>query len=86
MCKFCDKLLNSPVGEKRKVILNEGKYINGWLETKTEMVLDRYENRTEAFIHTEMAIDGYWCNLPFDISYCPFCGKLLTDKKEGAEE
>ena len=80
MCKFCDELLKTPTGEKRTVILNEGKY------AKAEMVLDRYENRTETFIHTEMIFGDYWCNLPFDISYCPFCGELLADKKEGAEE
>lgn len=71
MCEICEKLIACPVGEKRKALILEDK-------AKTEMVLDRYPDRANVFIHTECTdIDGHWYNDSVKIKYCPFCGKEL---------
>jgi len=80
MCKYCDELVKCPVGEKRKVVLSDGT-IN------VEMVLDKYPDTTETFIHAEFTdADNRWHNSPFDISYCPMCGRKLKTAMPVEEE
>lgn len=74
MCNKCKKLVECPVGEKRVVTLGG----DGKENVKIEMVLDRYKDHTDAFIHAEYAGDMFWKNMPFSISYCPFCGEQLV--------
>ena len=74
MCTYCENLIKCPVGEKRKTLLS-GQYEYGRI---MEMVLDRYVDRNEVFIHASFVdIDGSWHNLSHDIKYCPMCGEEL---------
>lgn len=75
-CEYCAPLLACPVGEKRRVHICGDRTFD-----LTEMVLDRYEDHTDVFIHTEHGNDSYYRNTAYDIVYCPFCGRKL--KEEG---
>lgn len=79
-CEYCTPLLTCPVGEKRKVHICGDRTFD-----LTEIVLDRYEDRTDVFIHTEYSNDGYYRNTAYDIVYCPFCGKKLKEDSHEAE-
>lgn len=66
MCGKCMKLMGTKIGYKTKVKITEN----------TEMILDRYKDHFEVFIHSSDVDrhDGSWLNYPFDIKHCPFCG------------
>lgn len=73
-CEYCAPLIACPVGEKRKV------YICGdRAHDLTEMVLNRYEDHTDVFIHTEYGGDDFYRNTAYDIEHCPFCGRKLKE-------
>lgn len=73
MCNYCKELMECPVGEKRKGILMEGDF-----NSRTEMVLDRYKDHTEIFMHSEFTDkEGFWYNTSINITHCPICGEEL---------
>ena len=77
MCEFCKELIECPVGEKRKAVLacNTADGCN----EKMEIVLDRYKDKTDVFIHSTFTAPGTgeWHNIVREISYCPMCGEKL---------
>ena len=78
MCDFCEKLIECPVGEKRKAVL--ACNMTGGCNEKMEIVLDRYQDKTDTFVHSWFTESGtgYWHNIVRDISYCPMCGEKLN--------
>lgn len=78
MCNFCKKLIECPVGEKRKAVLARNT-ADGCNE-KMEIVLDRYPDKAYVFIHSTFTepVTGEWHNIVRDISCCPMCGKKLN--------
>ena len=86
MCDHCKKLIECPVGEKRKSLIDEGVTYTG-SKVSIETVLDRDPREgLQAFIHmdiTEPTTEGnLWSNYSFDINYCPFCGENLRGEKD----
>lgn len=85
-CEYCAPLLACPVGEKRRVYVcgDRTHYLTGNHDL-TEMVLVRYEDHTDVFIHTDYSTDGYYHNTAYDITYCPFCGRKLKEDSHETE-
>lgn len=69
MCDKCEPLRHTKVGFKTKVAITEN----------TEMILDRYKDHFEVFIHSHDVDvhDGSFLNYPFDITHCPYCGREI---------
>lgn len=76
MCDFCKELIECPVGEKRKAVLS-GNEVGSF---EMEIILDRYPDEVDVFIHSEFTdlTTGCWHNIARDISHCPMCGKKLN--------
>ena len=74
MCEKCEKLRRTKVGFKTKVRITD----------ETEMILDRYKDHYEVFIHSHDVDphDGSFLNYPFDITHCPFCGEKIEPFEE----
>lgn len=90
MCEKCKYLLETPVGEKRKIVIKSvGDYPweskeQGYY-AKVEMVLDRYPDKVNAFIHVEEKDPrqiGLFSNISFPMNNCPICGQNLKLEKE----
>jgi rubrerythrin len=77
MCRICSGLMQCPVGESRRsIILSPTKGIEKPIASvKTEIVLDRYSDKVNAFMHTECSAGGYWHNDSMVIKHCPICGE-----------
>lgn len=85
MCEKCMEHIKCPVGEKRVVVVAGEKetiidaYGRKLLVYPCEMVVDKYDDHTEAFIK-QTVIDenfvNYGCVL--EVTHCPFCGERLV--------
>ena len=78
MCK-CEVLKKVPVGQKRRMIIEEGGRFLGIKKYETVIVLDRYKEKTDIFLkHLTILEDDMNSGTVIDIKFCHFCGRDLN--------
>lgn len=75
MCKFCEPIVNCPVGKKAISIIEsrfEGR-------ERFKLIRDHAEDYDDIFVTVTSTdlLTGYSNNHPFDINNCPMCGQRL---------
>lgn len=85
MCNICKELVDCPVGEKRKVLINKidnftDAYGHKFTTHGLTFVIDKYPDGTCCFI-MDNYVDENSVNYGFmvdQIRFCPFCGEKLV--------
>lgn len=85
MCEKCKELVECPIGEKRRVLVEKSDkiitdfYGHKYIDDGLRMFVDKYKSG-----YVECAIsrhyyneDNVWYGAGIDIQYCPFCGEKL---------
>lgn len=77
MCDKCKSLIECGNGEKRiSTVFKIENQECDW--ARADMVLTKDNSGTsDVFIAVQIAMGGRYANLPFDINYCPSCGRKL---------
>lgn len=85
MCGKCKSLIECPPGEKRVQVIRHYKESDDRF-ANTYMVVEKSDtNITDAYIITEIAVGNSYSNIPFDIIFCPFCGRYLRGLRYGGK-